>query len=524
MTIHWRIAAVLTLSALLGACAGLPQRAAVTPTVAISDGASTSLGRIAARSRPDGETDPSGFRLLPTGESAFAARMALVARAERAIDAQYYDLRADSAGQAFVQALAAAAKRGVRVRLLVDDFYALGAQDLLAALSAQRNAEVRLFNPIPARVGSPVLRMLLSWPEFERVNHRMHNKLFVVDNAVAVYGGRNIADEYFMRDGKANFVDLDVLSTGQVVHDLSASFDQFWNSEQAYPIAQVLGSAPPPLPHTEVLGRLGAGNADAIDIAAEPPLDRLGQRPVEEQLREGRLALHHGSARVFTDPPAKVVSPVVLQQPSAAMQGQLQVLSQARTDVAVSSPYFLPSTLGMGLIQDARQRGIQTLVLTNSLGSTDEPLAHMGYARYRPELLRLGVELYELGPTLARDSGRLGNFKGSLGRLHAKLAVVDRRWLLVGSVNLDARSALYNTEIGVAIDCPPVAASALRVIAGDAFGSMYRVRRAADGQRLEWVSVDAEGQTTVEVEEPNDHWLARWRRWWMSLFVGEELL
>jgi cardiolipin synthase C len=236
------------------------------------------------------------------------------------------------------------------------------------------------------------------------------------------------------------------------------------------------------------------------------------------------LSLHFGSARVFPDPPSKAVAPVVPQQPSAAMRGQLEAIANAQSDVAISSPYFIPSEFGMRVMSEARQRGIQVLVLTNSLGSTDESLAHAAYARYRPALLRMGIELYELGPTLARDAGGFGRFGGSIARLHAKLAVIDRRWLLVGSVNLDSRSALFNTELGVAIDCPPVAIAALRVVAGDAFRSMYHLRLGDDGQRIEWVAVDAEGRLVITPQEPQDDWALRLRLWMQSLFVKEELL
>jgi putative cardiolipin synthase len=203
------------------------------------------------------------------------------------------------------------------------------------------------------------------------------------------------------------------------------------------------------------------------------------------------------------------------------MRAQLDIIEAARSDVALSSPYFLPGGLGMQLLLDARRRGIQALVLTNSLGSTDEPLAYFAYAPYRAEMLRQGIELYELAPTLARESGGFGRFGTSIARLHAKLATVDRRWLLVGSVNFDARSATINTEMGVAIDCPALALEAMRVLAGDAFRSMYRLRLAADGQSLEWVSSDAAGGVQVSAREPHDDLWLRLRLQIQSMFVGE---
>jgi putative cardiolipin synthase len=512
----------VTLCLLLSACAGLPERGVPEPSQAVIDTDDTPLAKIAAASRRAGDDDPSGFRLLPMGESAFSARLALCARAVRAIDAQYYHVHDDEAGKAFLRALRDAALRGVAVRLLVDDFYAGEIEDLLLGLAAHPGVQVRLFNPLPVRGGSPLWRMALSWQEFERINHRMHNKLFIADSALAIYGGRNLGDEYFMRDGHANFVDLDVLSTGHVVKDLSQAFDLYWNSEQAYPLHRIV-----PAPDGSADARAAfdrrVGDARA-DTHAEPARDVLGQAPVPAELAAGRLSLHFGSAQVFPDPPSKVTAAVVPNQPSAAMRGQLQAIAGAQSDVAISSPYFIPSEFGMRVMTDARRRGIQVLVLTNSLGSTDEALAHAGYARYRPELLRMGVELYELGPTLARDAGGFGRFGGSIARLHAKLAVIDRRWLLVGSVNLDSRSALFNTELGVAIDCPPVAIAALRVVAGDAFRSMYRLRLGDDGQSIEWVAVDAEGKLIVTPQEPLDDWSLRLRLWMQSLFVGEEQL
>lgn len=504
----------------LAACTGLPPRGAAVASQALGGGDDTPLGHIVRESRPAHETLPSGFRLLPSGESAFAARIALAERAVRSIDAQYYHVHDDAAGHALLRALRDAARRGVRVRLLVDDLYSGPIAGLLRALAAEPQAQVRLFNPLPVRGGPPLARMTLSWPDFERINHRMHNKLLVVDGVVAIYGGRNIGNAYFMRDGEANFVDLDLLSTGAVVVELAAAFDLYWNSDRVWTAQAVLGEA---------------GDADRAafdrradtahaDLGLEPPRDALGQTPVAAQLAAGRLTLHFGSARVAPDPPGKAAAPSVPDRPGAAMRMQLDIIEAARSDVALASPYFLPGGLGLQLLLDARRRGIQALVLTNSLGSTDEPLVYFAYAPHRAEMLRRGIELYELAPMLARESGGFGSFGSSIARLHAKLATVDRRWLLVGSVNFDARSATINTEMGVAIDCPALALEAMRVLAGDAFRSMYRLRLAADGQSLEWVSSDADGRIQVSTREPHDDLWLRLRLQFQSLFISEDQL
>src|SRR5437764_14423868 len=222
-------ALVPLLFALLAGCASLPERTPAPPTVALADVADTRLGRVAAAATPAASRDLSGFRLLPEGETAFNARIALARRAERSLDVQYYLIRDDDVGLQFLRELRDAAARGVRVRLLVDDLYTAGEDELFAGLAAHPNVEVRVFNPLPARAGSFGTRLLFSLHEFGRINHRMHNKLFVADNTFAVSGGRNIANEYFMRSAAANFIDLDVLSSGPVVRELSAVFDSHWN-------------------------------------------------------------------------------------------------------------------------------------------------------------------------------------------------------------------------------------------------------------------------------------------------------
>ena len=178
---------VLTLTVLLAACGSLPPRGEVSTSRALADTSATALARLAASSRPPSEATQSGFRLLPVGDDAFDARLALLRRSERSLDLQYYYIRRDEAGLTLLRELRDAASRGVRIRLLVDDFYAAEIDDLLAGLAANPNAEVRLFNPMPLRRGWPVFRLAFSSGDLQLYNHRMHNKLFVADNAVALH-------------------------------------------------------------------------------------------------------------------------------------------------------------------------------------------------------------------------------------------------------------------------------------------------------------------------------------------------
>ena len=515
------LALCLALSLLLGACASLPPRPTAVPSQAITDTADTPLGRLAAASLPPAADGPSGFRLLPTGEYAYGARTGLVRRATRGLDLQLYHLHHDQAGLALLRELRAAADRGVRVRLLVDDLHVGDVAPLLHDLAAHPQVQVRLFNPLPVRRGAPLWRLLLSRGDFEQHHRRMHNKLFIADHAVALYGGRNVADEYFMGHPEANFIDMDVLSTGAIVADLAMVFDRYWNSDVAWPIADVLG---PPAPTAQALARLDAAVAGANPVVPHYPQDPLGQTSVEQQLQEGRLQLHGARAKVFADPPDKAADRSPGEAPTAAMRGLLQALAAARQEVVIVSPYFVPGNVGMPMMRQAAAAGVRTVVYTNALATTDEPLVHLHYSRYRAEMLRIGVQIHEINPGLLRASRRFGDFGRSTPRLHAKVALVDRQRVLVGSVNLDARSAVANTEMGVVIDSPLLAAQ-LHQLMGDADHlNQFRLTLRPDGQEVQWNGVDTQGQPITYTSEPGSSPWLQFKLWLQSLFIAERLL
>lgn len=516
-----RLLLCVGLALLLGGCAGLPPRPAVPPTHSLTDTAGTPLAQLAAASLPPAADGPSGFRLLPTGEYAYGARIGLVRRAARGLDLQLYHLHHDQAGLALLRDLRAAADRGVRVRLLVDDFHVADVAPLLHDLSAHPQVQVRLFNPLPVRRGAPLWRLLLSRGDFEQHNHRMHNKLFIADHAVALYGGRNVADEYFMGHPEANFIDMDLLSTGAIVAELAAVFDRYWNSDSAWPIGDVLGA---PAPAGVALPRFDAAVAAASPVVPAYPRDPLGQTPVEQQLQEGRLLQHGARAQVFVDPPDKAADRAPGDQPTAAMRGLLQALAGARQEVVIVSPYFVPGHVGMPMMRRAAEHGVRTIVFTNSLATTDEPLVHLHYSRYRAEMLRLGVQLHEFDPGLTRASQHFGNFGRSTPRLHAKVALVDRRQVLVGSVNLDARSAVGNTEMGVVIDSPLLAGQLVGLMGDGSRGGQFRLQLRPDGQGVQWVGTTADGQPVVTTDEPGDSPWLRFKLWLQSLVVDERLL
>ncbi|HKW85088.1 MAG TPA: phospholipase D-like domain-containing protein, partial [Burkholderiaceae bacterium] len=362
---------------LLAGCASLPAHESAPPQFAVSEVSGTFLGRAANAALPAGDPQLSGYRLLADGPAAFDTRVELARRAQVSIDAQYYLIADDPIGRRFLRALRDAAGRGVRVRLLVDDLYAAGHDELLAGLSAFPNVQVRLYNPLPVRAGSTVTRLLLSLHEFSRINRRMHNKLLIADNSFAVLGGRNIADEYFMSSAQANFIDLDVLSCGPVVRELSSVFDAYWNSDQVYPVGQLTA----PGSRERFDSRVG----EAHERSDEHEPDMLGATSLAQQLDSGALTLAFGRGNVFTDAPDKRAGPTVTDR-------TLNLFADSRDEVIIASPYFIPGDRGMALIRAAgatNENGRVTLI-TNSFGSSDELLAFRSYARYRKDMLRAG--------------------------------------------------------------------------------------------------------------------------------------
>ncbi len=515
---------------LLLGCAALPRDVQRVPSHAIGASADTELGRIARASAPD--PTRSGFRLLSWSAQSLQARIELVRRAQVSLDVQYYVIHDDETGRHLLRALRDAAQRGVRVRLLVDDLYTAGTDPLLLGLAAHPNAEVRLFNPFPVGRDSLGARLTASLFDLGRVNHRMHNKLLVADGAMAVAGGRNIGNEYFMVHGEANYIDLDAFAVGPVVAQLAATFDQYWNSEYVYPVQSIAtpeGSA----------AELRAHFERWTDPVRSPPppaaqkgaKDALGQRHVEEELDEGRIDLHWAAAQAFADAPDKVINhtrrwlPGLRRDETTVRFGLMRELLLARQEVLVSSPYLVPNPEVIEDIREGRIWGLQITLITNSLASTDEPLVHAGYQRYRRQMIDLGVQLYEVAPSQVSRAKDLGSFGRSIGRFHAKVAAIDGQTLFVGSLNFDPRSEKHNTELGLLIRSPELTAQLMRLANLVMAQAAYRVRLSKDKSDLEWVLPNPDGgPETVLTSEPDTSALERMWLWMIGPLVPDDIL
>jgi len=461
----------------LAGCSSLPSDAQRPPSAALADTAATRLGRAIAPAAAQ-NSGKSGIHPLADGRDAFAARVLLARAAEKSLDVQYYILRADVTGGLFCEALWQAAERGVRVRLLLDDTGTRGLDAQLAALDAHPNIEVRLFNPYANRS----FRLGEMVTDFSRINRRMHNKSFTADNQATIVGGRNVGDEYFGAESDVAFADLDVLATGAAVREVSADFDRYWSSPSAVPAAALIGPAAP-----ESAERIRAAwtklNADP---AAARYVEALRSTPLVQDLIGGTLALDWAPARLVSDSPAKVLNPPERKDLHLLAQLDAAIGKPAR-ELDLVSPYFVPTEEGTAALVGLAKRGIKVRVLTNSLAATDVSVVHAGYAKYREELVRGGVRLYELKPVLQqKDRERMG---GSDASLHAKTFAVDRSRIFVGSFNFDPRSARLNTEMGLVVESPALASRLSDALDRDLARNAYEVR--LSGGDLVWIDGNA---------------------------------
>lgn len=452
----------------------------------------------------------SGFRILSVGVDGFLARAQMIDAAEQTLDLQYYIFRGDETGRLITDALLRAANRGVRVRVLVDDGNTLKGDEQLVALDVNPKIEIRIFNPFSYRGHSTALRALEFLFNWSRLDYRMHNKLFVADNSIALVGGRNIGNQYFQMDPDSQFADDDVFVAGPVAARLSATFDQYWNSALAIPAA-ALGQArrsPARIERRRATvrprQRLQTLQTEGVDY-----VQRIAAGEPYTGLVSGRLPLVWANAKVIFDSPEKRK---VLRGERA---GRLMAPSVAdatravQTELLVITPYFVPADTELKLLTDLRRRDIPVRILTNSLESAPDLIGHSGYMHYRKSLLRDGVELHEtralLGTT--RGSGqtatlsRHGNYS-----LHAKLFVFDRQGLFVGSMNFDQRSLQLNTEVGLIIDSPELAQQTVVRFEAmaqreNSYALALRPTRPGSRPRLVWQTLE-NGQAVDYATEP----------------------
>jgi cardiolipin synthase C len=512
------------LAALLTGCAGALPPVERKPSTAIAAPADSPLARVARDAKI--RAGESGVWPLLQAGYALDARLAMIENARSSLDLQYYLVADDSVGRPILRALRDAAARGVRVRLLIDDLDTVDLDRLLLGLAATPNVEVRLFNPLVTSRDSSLRRLLAVGLDFKRLNHRMHNKLFIADGAMAIVGGRNLADEYFFRGAAANFIDFDVMLVGTVVRDLGGWFDLYWNSTAVYPVQAIAQAAGRTLLADEA-ARAVFDEATRADTRPDVPMapDFFGAPAFSTGLAQRSLKFLAAPIIAYADSPDKIepATHSIAVDDTLTHRFLLQ-LSDTRSEALLFSPYFIPGQEALERIARLRAAGVNVRIVTNSLAVSDVPLVSVGLQRYQTELLKMGVDLYQLSSKrLKRDSTIRGLLGTSTGRLHAKLAVIDRRNVMVGSMNLDPRSASINTEIGVRIASPELATMVLGAFKVDTFEGVYQVKLSPDGRGVRWVTADEDSPEEFEVDPDTSLWL-RWRLMLISLFVPESEL
>jgi cardiolipin synthase C len=500
----------------LSGCATLPTDYPRTISNALYLPQKTNLGKT-IQPYVDKHHGDSGFYFMSSDVNAFLARVLLVEAAEQTLDLQYYSFQPDRTGKDMLEHLLKAAQRGVRVRLLLDDWRDRAEMDRwLTMMEIYPNIEVRVFNPFLGPRVFFLTRPIEAIFGPKRLRARLHNKSFIADNSVAIVGGRNIADDYFGASSNFNMRDLDVMALGPIVPKVSAVFDDYWNCVLAIPLKLLV----PYQPSRQGLEKLRATlTAERAALKNSPYGVKMQKSNFLKLAETGELPLVWAKGEVLADNPLKVINWDHSHLDRMGRQIR-KFLESAQSELLIITPYLVPGQAGMRWLKELRQRGVTVKIITNSLASTDEVVAQFGYMHYRKALLRMGVQLYELRPNpgawRAEDEPpeeehtlHFGSSSSSQGALHAKLFALDDRSVFVGSLNFDLRSFYYDTQDGIIVYSPQFAQEAADLFAKDASPRRsYRVMLTDNG-KLVWIT-EKHGQEVRYYKEPG-------RKFWHDL-------
>ena len=503
---------------LFSGCASLPTDFERSPSHVVKETSNTRLGRaiepLVAR-----HPGKSGFHALIDGIEAFALRWSLVQNADKTLDLQYYIWHDDLTGKALHNQLLAAADRGVRVRLLLDDLDTAGKDEILHIIDAHPNIEIRLFNPFANR-GFRAGDFLA---DTGRVNRRMHNKSLTADNQVTIFGGRNIGDEYFDASEEVGFNDLDMLAIGPIVSEVSQSFDLYWNSQWVYPLAAFKKEDSINSSQIEAFRRQSDVFIEAAKSSAYA--DAIRNLEIVRLPSVAQIDYSWGKWKVVYDQPSKVETEYVRKETHLAPTLK-DGMDKTNSELLIVSPYFVPGTKFTNYLVGQVKSGKRVRILTNSLAANDVWLVHAGYMRYREDLVKGGVELYEFkarkGVEKEAKKTKTKWSGSSRASLHGKFLGFDRRYMFVGSFNLDARSVALNTELGVFFESPKYAQMMAEAFDKRVIAKAYRVLLTDEGE-LQWVTLEDGKEVRFDVEPETGFW-KRFGAGFMSVFVPESQL
>ncbi|GGD02378.1 phospholipase D family protein [Halopseudomonas salina] len=501
------VGCVCALLAGLTACATPLPDHDVPPSYRIDAPAHGLLGTYMRKQPAEGKA-MSGFYMLDRGVDALSARLHLIDTTRTSLDLQYYIYNNDVTGGLVAERILAAADRGVRVRILLDDVGNALSDETATTLDRHINIQLRLFNPV--RIRNPWLSMPSKIVEFGRINNRMHNKLMIADNLAIITGGRNIGDEYFALSER-DFQDIDLLGIGPIGQEASISFDAFWNSPNAIPASVV---------HEN--GKQGALNITRKNLVShrlreeqKPYTRAMEQSSFSTSLKEGSLQLYWGESEWLADPPGKANAQSIRSEEPFLARILADHLQDVRSELLMKSAYFIPGERGVELLAAMVSKGAKVSVLTNSLATTDVLAVHSSYAQYRKPLLQGGARLWELQPRSSRQPDPSAFIGESEASLHAKSFVFDRHKLFVGSINSDPRSIKLNTEAGVMVYQRELAERLAELFmrwTSDAYA--FEVRLSEQGS-LEWHAQNR--HWTSEPEAGNVRRFKAWLLGWLPI-------
>ncbi len=480
----------------------------ISAAIPLSD--RTTMGR-ATLAQAEGRDHASGVVALNDGVDAFGARIALIRGAEETLDLQYYIWQRDLTGLILLEEIWKAAARGVRVRLLLDDNGISGLDPDLAALNALPTVEVRLFNPFILRRPKALGYAF----DFVRLNRRMHNKVLIADGAVTILGGRNIGDIYFAYGAGPHYLDTDVIAVGRVAADAGEEFDRYWASHSSYPAEMILPAPPPEAPTAAAL------DAALADESAAAYRQAVVTRSLVTQMIDGSLPLEWVPVQLISDDPAKGLGRV--RNRDLMFARLMRLIAEPDRTVDIVSAYFVPGRWFTERLIRLAGEGRRVRILTNSQEATDVVVVHSAYVKYRPALLDGGIELYELRATPAAPREPRVRGISTRASLHSKTVSIDDERVFIGSFNFDPRSVMLNTEMGVLIESPRLAAEVSRGMDEVLPWLSYGPRRDANG-RIVWHEPAVEDAETIHRTEPGTNAIQRGTLWLLGRLPIEWLL
>lgn len=502
----WLIVISSCLFLSLSACSTLPKQETIKPEYAFdTDTQDTDLAKIITPLKSQ-NPELTGYHVLYDPLEAIAARINLIEKAEKTLDLQYYIWDNDKIGSLALYKIIEAADRGVKVRLLIDDNNAGKMEGVYLALDQHANIEVKLFNPYRFRSLRPVDMVL----DLKRINRRMHNKTFTADNQISLIGGRNMSNQYYNVSDNYQFSDVDVMLVGQAVDDIAHSFDEYWNHSYAYPVRNIVNHNKYTLRYDSLKEQL---TKHYQEITVQNYLDLSNRTHDFDQWLNHNIQLDWIKAEVVKDAPDKIQAKAKKEQ-----HLDFQMVNRLETPtekVDLISAYFVPQKEGKEKLTELANKGGSVRVLTNSFKANDVALVHAFYAKYRKELLKNGVELYEFLPAVSEENLYANSkeiskkakvsLKGlSRSSLHAKLMALDSKQVFIGSFNFDPRSANLNTEIGVIINSPPLANAVHKTM--DDNLKKYAYKLVLDSkQNINWLKETPSGIVTLR-KEPKMKW------------------